>query len=213
MEYACASLTGYDSYGANQNTVLLATAGSTFISNDDDAYCRPGTLEPSTDEVEFSNAYLPANPFYYPDRASLLDAINKCSPDILLLHSRFLGENAADIENAAAGSSSQVSDTVLLTVAGSYGDSGMKSAKSFLSQEGPNRKKLFSTNKNYNAHKLSKELIRIPDHSTVGQGTHCSAMHIGLSNDTILPPLVHTLILRALSPGDERVFDYLYDRF
>lgn len=186
-------LAGMTGPGANQNTTLLAHAGRTLLSSDDDVIARPARLNVDTDATNpddhgkptWSKAYLPAQIRFCRTRDEVIAAVESTEIDILGAHATLLGNTI----KTPAPDGAENSGLVRITTAGAYGGSGIGAARTVLVLDGATRSSNFSDDASYDSIRYSSELVRIPDRRYVGPGTHLMGMHIGLDNSRLLPPM------------------------
>ena len=183
--------------GTNRNATLLATAGELAIMSDDDIYARPGRIRQEThSEPQYSSSAFPGQVLTFPDRNSLLEAVQPVTLDIVGAHLALLG--------------CSFSENVVVTTTGSYGDAGTGSARSFLVLDDERRWAYYADQETYEKLKLSRETVRIPDRTYFGPGRHLMAMNIGVDNNDVRPPFfpvgrgsdtLFSLLARILHPG------------
>lgn len=193
MEFAIladTSLSDFPGPGANQNAMLLAHAGQRFISTDDDVYAAPGVVgHRSTGDpraFSYSDTMFPYRIRYFSTRNRLLEELEPLELDIVGQHTGILGAKHTRGEEKP----DSTLGSVRITTAGAYGDSGMGSARSILRMEDETRAVHFSTDEEYGALRLSRELARIPERNIVGPSTHLMGAHFGLDNTRLLPPFL-----------------------
>lgn len=199
--------TGGDSSGPVYNAILLAGAGSlTTISDDDAKFLSAAHGEPENDPV-YNPSFSPAAARYFPCRDEVTSHITGIEFDILGSHKRYLGHDVHDFIDGEG--------TILTSVPGAYGDSGYGTARGVLTLTGTSRKELCGIGDEYERLKLSREIVRIPDETYIGPGTHFMTMHAGLANENPLPPFfpagrnsdgLFSVILRRTYPGSMTVW-------
>jgi hypothetical protein len=164
-------------FGHNSNQLILATAGRNYIQSDDDVYCQPGHYENTlSDKLEYSNAYLPADLQIFNSRDEMLGKVKDFSVDVLAEHYNLLGKAVDDDK------------VISLTTTGAYGDSGMGNLRFLMRLKGEDRKIKLASDELYNRNKFARNIIRIPNKTTIGSGTHLMGMNIGVHNKEFIPP-------------------------
>jgi hypothetical protein len=172
-------------FGRIRNAILLAGAGGIAITTDDDVLCKPACRKDFVAGIVASRNPSPHEVFFLPNREALLSRVTEVDRDIAGEHLGFLGKRAEDLFDASDLPSGS---EVLLTVAGSYGDSGFARARAPLSLTGISREALM--NEGYETCRLSREVIRLAERDVVGTGMHLMAMHAGFDARDLLPPFI-----------------------
>ena len=173
-------------YGINTNALLLASAGSLYISTDDDIICRPVLPENAHHETVWSDSYLNSDLLYFADRQALLGSVQESEVDVFGRHLRLLGRQSSDILKQEQPEDKNA--WISLTNPGIYGDSGMGQSRTALNLTGKSREHLIACG--YDRLKCSRELVRLPQRDTVSPSPQLMLMQTGFDNRFPLPPFL-----------------------
>jgi hypothetical protein len=183
LRFALFTGAGEDRYGCNRNAIALASAGGMFLSTDDDVLCRPAIRDDYSRGVAFSGKPFPVESVFYRDRDTLLSRVSPVDRDVVGEHLRFLGRDGTAFP--ALGEFPQ-GGRVLLSMPGSYGDSGFARARAVLALDGKGREELMAAG--YESCRLSREVVRIPGRDVVGGSMSFMSLHSGFDARGLLPP-------------------------
>ena len=171
------------STGANRNGLLLDTIDSLVLSVDDDTRGRPTTAPGAEDGLSFFSGYDPTEFWFFPDRAAAMASVSFEEIDVLRPHEALLGRAVADL-----GGPTHSRGRVAITLNGLVGDSGMGSARYYLTLAGDSRDRLVSSEIGYKSAFESREVLRTVRRRTVSSGTFFMTTFFGLDNRVALPP-------------------------
>jgi hypothetical protein len=194
-------------YGANRNAILLATAGDLVLSVDDDTVCRPVAadwLGLSEASLRLGGEENEAEVWSYPDRKSALRAVEQRSQDVIGCHERLLGASASAVAATAFHSGRLDSNApcshlfsslwsgqgrVRVTYSGSIGDSGFRSPRALLLWDKESTlQRLFRDRNARNQALESRQILRTVDRPAISHGGPHMSMFVGLDNRELLPP-------------------------
>jgi hypothetical protein len=195
--YGC----GHDT-GANRNALLLAHAGQSFISADDDVVCdlrRPGSRGAP---LVFSGRGDATSVRLFPDRSAALGQYESVSECALAVHERLLGRpvsHCLDGDPAQLGldavSAATLEDLrkpaarVAVTMTGILGDSGAKHPAFYLWRNPEMRTQLLVGDETtYRALAASREVARFVVAPTVSSGAFLMTTSCAFDARTLLPP-------------------------
>jgi hypothetical protein len=188
-------------YGGNRNALLLATAGDMILAADDDTICRVAPAPGAAPGLEVSSEVNPTEFAFFADEAAALRAVAPGDHDVLGLHERFLGRQAADVLAAAgdplgldaagpgllrrlgAGGS-----RILTTMNGFVGPTGIGTPLPLLFLAGASRRSLVAVEAVYRAALAGGPVVRAVRRATVTPVRCPSSMFLGLDNRELLPP-------------------------
>lgn len=83
--------------GANENALMLHTAGQMILKADDDTICRVAAAPEQTQGLMFTSGVDPNEVWFFPDRETALESVNFAENNILTSHEQFLGRDLANI--------------------------------------------------------------------------------------------------------------------
>lgn len=192
--------------GANRNAALLQTAGTLFLSVDDDTVCEPASVPGGSRDVVFGGEADPTEVWFFGDRRCARGFVEPRELDFVGAHQQMLGLTLRSIA-ASAASSGKVdlqrlcvhllnhlwfgTGRVLSTYNGLVGDAGVYTALPFLLHSSSSTKeRLTSSSETYLSALRSREIVRQTLAPTVshGAGAVSIATFIGLDNRALLPP-------------------------
>jgi hypothetical protein len=203
-----------DNGGAGRNALLLDSVGEMAVQVDDDTLCRLAAVPGSRDGLALFNGHDPTEFWFLAgaaDRAAVGPAVEG---DLAGLHERLLGRGlerclaeataaGLDVSRVNSGFFTRLAPgtgTVLATMAGVLGDCDLASPLSWLLLEGPSRSRLVRSESDYRAALASRQVLRGVTQPTLGGGSFCTALNLGLDNRRLLPPFFPVL------PGHDAVF-------
>jgi hypothetical protein len=183
--------------GANRNLILLQTAGSLFVTVDDDTLCNTAIARsPGGGGLAVGGHEDPYRIIQFQDRPSALDSLHFEPRDWVADHERILGRSPSSIVSEFGAEQIPDMDTmcshihealitgvgrVAMTYNGSVGDSGMQVIPPFL----------IAPDKRPPGTQISdsREIIRATDRYCISHGRGAAqTMFAGLDNRDILPP-------------------------
>lgn len=186
---------GWPTYGANRNALLMQTTDEKVISVDDDTVCRLGTAGPVRDQIRFSPASNNGTYRLFPDHASGLSVVSEQDADFFGMHERFLGRDLRsihvgemDADQLAAESSGILAflhtpeARVLCTFNGLVGDSGCTDATFLLSLPAD------QVRDGWQLQLSGRTICRSTQSPIIYRAGPCMTMSIGLDNRSELPP-------------------------
>jgi hypothetical protein len=185
--------------GTNRNAILLAGSGSHIVSTDDDVSFAPVVRSAQGEGVADIASARPCEPRYFSNRIDLLGSVEVTGLDVESSYRSFF-ESASD-------------GFCPVICAGSYGDSGFGEARGFLILEGPSRHSVIESG--YERYRLSREVVRIPDHDVMGNGMTFMGMQCAFDAKVLLPPFfpvgrkedsLFALTLRVLYPESKTLY-------
>jgi len=223
VEFALLDPCGFGyTVGANLNAFLLATQGELALKLDDDTFCRFASPPQPAEGLALEAAPDPMQVSLFTDAAALNQAVAWRQADILQAHETLLGRSVSDCltRQGAAVRCDGVGTAFLqllesrparvaATMPGICGDSGMASARYFLSLTGPERQRLVESEEGYRARLASRQLLRVVPAPTLGPQGILMSMNSGFDNRSLLPPFfpglrnsdgLFAVILRACRP-------------
>ena len=191
-------------HGANRNASLLVNAGSAFVSNDDDIFCRPRRPRGyDRDLLTISSDRPTETLFPYDSGESMLRSDSETDVCPLLAHEELLGRSVAsvmieahrsglrlDLENLRIDAMRELtrgSAPLRLTAAGHYGDLGHDRPRYFFSLRAPGIETLVRDREGYRLAQSSRRVHRgSPSLAVDPRGQLLSGMQMGI--DCRVPP-------------------------
>jgi hypothetical protein len=185
--------------GANRNAALLETIGQRFLMADDDTAHKLAVHPAFQSGVRLGSHKDPADFWFFRSREEAAAAAQWKAIDIFTEHGTILGRRLSDFAaskpDMTASCHHVLAHTldglgrIRLTTSGVVGDSGMFSSSSFLTNEAA-ASRMSISDLDYNNALHSREVIRVPQQTTITHNTGCMAMTIGIDNRGILPPFL-----------------------
>ncbi len=190
--------------GAARNSLLIDTVGGLFLLVDDDSVCRVAPCPQHQPGLALDARTNPTELWFYRDRETMLEESQFAEQDPLALHEMILGRPIAEcLPPANRAAELDLSYTtadlaqrlwmhpgrVLATSAGVLGDSGMGST-AYLALPPDSLGRLVSSEQNYHAAVVNRQILRAPLRTTISRGTFCVGASLGLDNRVLLPPFV-----------------------
>lgn len=189
--------------GANCNAFLLANTGELSLMVDDDVVSAYHGSPEAMKGLALSSSADPTRFRFFTDRTELLEKVEILDLFILEQHERLLGRPISEcLESTLATGTVDVSRVapdfvrlleanpgkVAITMGGVCGDSGMGSFRMLLGMMGENREALLATEELYRSALVSREVLRVVELPTLGQGGLLMTMNCGFDNRNLLPP-------------------------
>jgi len=192
--------------GANRNALLLQTIGETFLSVDDDTLCHLAAPTMTDHRLGFTMNQDPAEITFFPNRTTLLQAINPINADVLSFHEQALGRNLADLlatkEVDLSGINAPLlqrlmngQGRILVTLNGLFGDCGWgapfgywDSPMGCLLLESNSHQRLTCCETDYRKGCISREVLRLAKRLTISDATFSMSTFMGLDHRALLPP-------------------------
>lgn len=171
------------STGANRNSLFLDAAGTFLLSVDDDTSCRIAAAPGGEAELSFFHGYDPSELWFFPDRARAIQSVSFADVDILSCHEALLGSDVI-----GPGGPADTSGSVVMTLNGLVGDSGMASPRYYLTLTGASRQRLVASPQSYRSALESREILRYARRPTITPGPFCMTTFLGFDNRLLLPP-------------------------
>jgi hypothetical protein len=185
----------------NLNPAFLHTAGTVFLSTDDDTLCRMSKSPGASDETSFSSND-PAEFILYEDRAELEKNINVFDDDVLSLHEKFIGRGISSYaaEGIYAAISPRMRSDVLtgkgkiyITSSGVMGDPGMGSTAYYLLRSGDTMRRLIESGPGYRGKSFSRNVMRYSASPVITDASLLLGLHHAVDNRSLLPPALPSL--------------------
>ncbi|MBP7585079.1 MAG: hypothetical protein KBA61_13650 [Spirochaetes bacterium] len=192
---------GIQEEAQNMNPALLYTAGSAFLSTDDDTYCTMAQSPGLSDTIRFTSRD-PAEFVLYKDRESLERDISVFKEDVLALHERFLSRGISS--HAADGAYDTISPRmrsdilagrgkIVITSSGVMGDPGMGSTAYYLLRSGDTLRRLMESGPGYREISFSRNVMRCSSSPVITDANLLLGLHHAVDNRSILPPALPCL--------------------
>jgi hypothetical protein len=188
-------------HGANRNTILLDQLNNLCILADDDTICQT-----VGDSIPFSNVNLTDELHhehrYYSSFENLSSSVQINCPDLIGIHSRWLGQRLSSVlAELNVSNVDGISDTYLkaitnenariaITFLGTAGDSGMANNLSYLFEEGSSFERVTQSYKTYEMVRETRCLLKTVPEVTISKGRYCMTTNIGLDLRYDLPPFM-----------------------
>jgi hypothetical protein len=191
--------------GPSRNLLLLLTAGEHILTVDDDVICDTWAMRGDADGVSLmghQQERLDTN--FWPDRASVLEAIERIPTDILAVHGALLGHalpaliatspRAVDVAQGCGHLRSALAEgrplEVRVTLTGLAGDAGTYCPYRLLFSGGPLRARLWSDAAVFTTALTSRDVTRIARTQVVTHDCSCMTTCTGLANAALVPPFM-----------------------
>jgi len=191
--------------GANRNMLLLATAGMTLFSVDDDTVCCPALPSGANGGIRFDSDTEPRTFRFFRDMREALRSVRGADVDVLSEHGRFLGATpSACVRGCNDGSLEWADDInarfleqvrmdrgrVMVTMNGLVGDSGIGWPTRLLKLQGRSREECTGTEMAYAIACGTRTVTRTTDKVTLSDTVFCMSTFVGLDNRFVLPPFM-----------------------
>jgi hypothetical protein len=195
---------GFDSLGANRNTLLLATIGERVLSVDDDTVCTPTPLGHERG-LTLDSRFDPRQYRFFSDRAAALSIIAAEEVDVLALHEEQLGRYVSEIAALAnVGSEIQLDHCddraivdlwlghgrIFVVTPGVVGRSGQKWPRRHVTIDESWANELLASDTFYEAAVTSQALAAAVPTPTLSNASFFSGMFFALDNTPLLPPFL-----------------------
>lgn len=191
-------------FGANRNSVLLDTVGEHVFMADDDTLCVVAPHPQALRGLELSGHVLPRETWFYEDRQRLVADLDWQRSDLLEQHESLLGRTLGDLMAEPTFDEVRLDEasdhlvqglrdtgaTVLATMGGLAGDSGLYSNRWLLTVTGATRERLAGSQEVFARAFGSREVLGVVRWHTVTQAMICMATTLGLANVNPLPPFL-----------------------
>lgn len=189
--------------GANRNALLLHAVGEAMLTLDDDMVLTVGRLPEGDDGLTLTSSADPTRYWFYASPETAISSIERTDEDFLGLHESLLGVNvgrlaldqpgglALDLDTVSAQFLANLQPdggTVTFTMAGSFGDSGLKESLPFFFLEDSSLDRLLNADGGHRGAMASRQIARGVLRRTVSDHQLCVGMNIGLDNRGLLPP-------------------------
>jgi hypothetical protein len=206
--------------GANRNVLLLATAGKSFISLDDDMEASFVELRDGFSfggDTVWHGMESPVQQWIYPDRETLIESINPRQVDFIRCHEELLGIEC-DAYGRVDGSHRWTNpSSVVVTIGGAFGDCGWGSPSRYLSFNGASLQRLMQSNGGYAENIVSREVLQVsPEYYVANRVDDMMSGFFGARGETTLPPFLpigrgQDILFAQLirSASDNALFGYL----
>jgi hypothetical protein len=197
-----------ENIGANRNVALLRTSGARVLSVDDDTVCRTlrAPIDPRGALALRGDVDVP-EVWSYPDREAVLAAARSGDIDVVGEHDTCLGwrlpalvqqykrtGHGVAFEDACGHMLRSLlggTGSIVATINGVAGDSGMYSGELLALHESPDtRRRLLNSEASYRLMTASREVIRQASTPSVSHGGHFMSTCVGLDNRELLPPFL-----------------------
>jgi hypothetical protein len=193
--------------GTSRNALLLDSVGDMMIQVDDDMACRLAPIPGARDGLALFSGHDPTEFWFLSGSTDRATVSPHAEGDLVGLHEHLLGRDLGDCLAAAAQSEINImraganfftrlasgAGTVLATMAGVVGDSGMGSPLYWLMLEGNSRARLLRCESDYRNALASRQVLRSVMQATISDGSFCMALNLGLDNRRLLPPFFPVL--------------------
>ncbi|MGO8692035.1 MAG: hypothetical protein ACLQMF_00040 [Rectinemataceae bacterium] len=209
-------------HGANRNASLLVNAGTAFVSNDDDIFCRPRRPRGYEEDVLAVSSDRPIERLFpYASVEAMLRSDSEVDVCPLEEHERLLGRGLGSVMLEALRSGGRLDISSLridalsellgrnipirLTTAGSYGDLGHDRPRYFFSLRAPGIGELVRDREEYLLARSSRNIHRGSSSPAVDmRGQLVTAMQMGI--DCRVPPPPFFPVFR----GEDTLFGTAY---
>jgi hypothetical protein len=189
--------------GGNRNVALLATAGSRFLTIDDDVVAVPWRLQGSTGNVRLVGHSEPREWRFFLSRDEAVQTGCRCSIDLLALHESVLGiEVSAILGSAASADYSDACPHVLskiqrgdswrsrVTVSGLAGDTGRYCPHQLMFLSGSVGQRLRTDADMFRTALESREVQRISSEFVFSHEPTTPTYCTGVDNVSVTPPFI-----------------------
>jgi hypothetical protein len=187
--------------GANRNMLMLAHAGETFLSSDDDMICTPRTRMTRSNRIVLDDGDLPMPVTLHPDFASARDSLVPVENCALDHHERLLGlgVNGLLAQEGAQTTLRSLSPMLVASLlrgrtqivasfAGYYGDAGSRYPGFYLWSGMDVRDQLMHGYEDYRARVSSRQIVRLPPDATISSSRFSMCGTVALDCRNLLPP-------------------------
>ena len=193
------------SVGSSRNLLLLLTAGEHILTVDDDVICDTWAMRGAADSVLLmGHQQERLDTHFWPDRASVLEAIERVPVDALTAHGALLGHSlpaliatsprVVDLAQGCGHLRSALAEgrplVVRVTLTGLAGDAGTYCPYRLLFSGGPLRARLWSDPEVFTTALTSRDVSRIAPARIVTHDSSCMATCMGLANSALVPPFM-----------------------
>jgi hypothetical protein len=191
-------------FGANRNSILLDTIGEHVFMADDDTVCQVASHPEAVDRLVLSGHSSPREMWFYADRQRLVADLRWQRSDVLEQHERLLGRTLGELMVDSAFDEIRLDEacdhvirglqdedaTVIATMGGLAGDSGVYSNRWFLIATGATRQRLAESREAFDTAFATRDVLGVARSHTVTHSTWCMATTLGLANVAPLPPFL-----------------------
>jgi hypothetical protein len=193
--------------GGTVNTALMATTNEMLVLTDDDTYCTVGRPVDAINELAFVSNRAPSEFRFYKNLYDANQNTLTSDKDFYSIHETLLGQTVANLVSEAANSGTPLNiDSIgenllrrLLTEGskvsishfGAIGDSGIQYNWQLLFLSGDSFARLIQSQ--YRRNLQTRIHIRAPKSLTISDFDHCWGGHLGLDNQSFLPPFMPVL--------------------
>jgi hypothetical protein len=183
--------------GTSRNLLLLHAAGELLLQLDDDTVCRLAPAPGARAGLVRTSRHDPTE-FWFPEPGAPEPGGPFAPHDLPAVHESLLGKEMAELPSVVEPELSRAGVTspraehgrVRVTAAGVAGDSGMSSPLYLLTLGGESRDRLVGSEAVYRAAVGGGPLLRAVTRPTVGHGSVCQALNLGLDLRELLPPFM-----------------------
>lgn len=215
--------------GSCRNAILLQTAGTVFVTIDDDTRWHLHRYRNATERVILESSNDPTE-IWFGSTCSLSGLLVAVSDDFVQLNETFLGRQVGTVlrhqSEGECWSTLGLNEgflralefghcPIVLTMAGYLGDSGMGSHIGFLLRSGQTHKRLTDSATTYEQALRDRNILRTVTEPVITTGTHCMTMGCGIDNRNLVPPflpilrnqdMLFGLMIRMTIPGSVSAF-------
>jgi hypothetical protein len=195
--------------GANRNAILLATAGASFLSVDDDTLCRPG--RPRFAAVDggchLSSRFDPRTYRFYPRRELAIEDSATDLVDVARAHEALLGRGIHEICRRYEPTSLNLDDAddallfdtftgqgrVVLVSPGVAGHSGIRWPQRVLPMDPDWRRELLASEELYRSATSSQSVVAAAPTLVLSNHSYVNSMFFAVDNTDLLPPFMPNL--------------------
>jgi hypothetical protein len=209
--------------GANRNCLLLSSAGSRYLSCDDDVIWDVRDIRAGEQHIQIrQNVHSAIETWFYHSRSAALEAAPKASVDLIAAHEELIGAPLAhiaqrnnlhqslQIDHVGPKSFTHLQDgigRVLVTMPGIVGDSGMPNEFPFVLATGEVRRRFLQSWKGKTRQQRSREVMRGVARPVVGAGGPIATTTVtGWDARDLLPPFL------PVARGQDGVYGYVLRR-
>lgn len=215
--------------GACRNALLLQTAGTIFVTVDDDTRWHLHRHINATERVTLDSRNDPTE-IWFGSTCNVNGLLATTSDDFAQLNERFLGRQVGAVLRHQNEKESWTNRglnegflralefgrcPIVLTMAGYLGDSGMGSHIGFLLRSGQTHRRLIDSTTTYEQALRDRNILRTVTEPVITTGTHCMTMGCGVDNRNLVPPflpilrnqdMLFGLMVRMTIPGSVSAF-------
>ena len=188
LDYALNPASDGIGYGSNINANFLRSAGKLLISTDDDIICQPAQLAHQINNTEtgpvWSDKYYPGDMYCYQDRETLLGSLQTVEADVIGRYETYMCQSNESLHSALPESRNK---RIMTICPGVYGNSWMSSQSKLLNLRDESRKHLM---KNYRVLRFSREIIRIPEKTSLTGSPQFIMAQSVFDNSLPIPPML-----------------------